>query len=87
MTDVAGLQKALKSAQPGATIHLAAGTYGQFTLQGHRYSAPVTIVGAGTATVMNGINIFAIENLAFQSVRFAPAGKIATVATSTPRRV
>jgi hypothetical protein len=83
VTNVAGLQSALNSVQPGGTIHLAAGTFPQFTLTGHRYSAPVTIVGAGRSTVMNGIMIFNSANLAFQGVRFAPAGRSATVNVDT----
>jgi hypothetical protein len=79
VSDIGGLRKALDSVQPGGTIHLGAATFPQFTLQSHRYSAPVTIVGAGPSTVMNGINIFASANIAFENLRVAPAGRIATV--------
>src|SRR6267143_1379792 len=71
VTDVAGLQKALSSVQPGGTIHLAAVTFPKFTLTGHRYSAPVTIVGAGDSTVLSGVLILNTSNLAFASLRVA----------------
>src|SRR5437868_6150730 len=87
VTDVAGLQKALGSVQPGGTIQLAAGTFPQFTLQSHQYSAPVKIVGTGSTTVLNGINIFSSSNLAFENVRFAPSGHIATVNVDTSSHV
>src|SRR5438105_15806780 len=57
VTDVAGLQKALGSVQPGGTIQLAAGTFPQFTLQSHQYSAPGKIVGPGPTNVPKRINI------------------------------
>jgi hypothetical protein len=83
VTDLAGLRKALDSVAPGGTIHLGAATFGQFTLQGHRYAQPVTIVGVGPTTVMNGINIFGSSNVVFENLRFAPAGRIATVNVDT----
>jgi hypothetical protein len=83
VTDLGGLQKALSSVQPGGTIHLAAVTFPQFTLQGRRYAQPVTIAGTGPTTVMNGINIFGSANIVFENLRLAPAGRIATVNVDT----
>jgi hypothetical protein len=87
VTDVAGLQKALGSVQPGGTIHLAAGTFPKFTIQGHRYSAPVKIVGAGPTTVLNGMFVLGSANLAFENIRFAPGGATTTVSVDNSSSV
>ena len=45
-TNTAELLAGLKSAKPGSTIQLAAGTYSGVAIQGERFSAPVNIEGA-----------------------------------------
>lgn len=50
VSDLSGLEAALKTAQPGDTIQLAAGNYGDATIRGVTFASDVTLTSAAGAS-------------------------------------
>jgi parallel beta-helix repeat protein len=72
-TSTAGLLAALKTAKPGDTITLAAGNYGDATIQNAQFASNVTITSAtpSSPAVFRSINIISCAHLAFTNLDFA----------------
>jgi Right handed beta helix region/Protein of unknown function (DUF1565) len=66
------IRRALNRAQPGAVIHLAAGTYPQLREE-DAYTNWITISGTGDATVpvIQGADLLGVQNLRFANVNFS----------------
>lgn len=74
--DTTGLTTALKSAQAGDTIKLAAGDYSSFTLTGIKFGGAgvtITSLDAGNEARLNGFELRGCEGLNFQALEFKVA--------------
>ena len=76
--DAAGLTAALKAAQSGDVIKLAAGDYSAMTLTGLKYAGQVTVTSLDTGNMasLNGLILRDSQNIKFQGLEFkvSPSG-------------
>jgi Ca2+-binding RTX toxin-like protein len=76
--DAAGLTAALKAAQAGDTIKLAAGDYSAMTITGLKYAGQVTVTSLDPSNMasLNGLILRDSQNIKFQGLEFkvSPSG-------------
>jgi hypothetical protein len=72
----AGLVSAVKAAQAGDTIQLAAGTYSSVSLENVHFATDVTITSADPAhaAVINGLFVKTVNGVTFQGLDFTVTG-------------
>ena len=73
VTNTAGLTSALKVAQAGDVIQLAAGTYTPVYISGLKFAGTVTVTSAdpNQLAVLQGLNVQSTQNLTFRGLEFA----------------